>query len=84
MTLLLFLVVTFLAANGEMLEVKTNVPPPPPAVTVKAVADTASTGKSLAEALERLQRPSSQQSKRDHYRVVTLLGGKLSARVPIR
>lgn len=84
MTLLLLLAMALLPVNDELVEVKTNVPRPPHAVTVKAVPDTTTTGKSLAKALERLQRTPSAQSQRNRYRVVTLLGGKLSARVPIR
>jgi hypothetical protein len=82
MTLFL-LIIAILPVNDEMIEVKTNVPPPH-AVTAEAVADTTTTGKSLAQALERLQRVPSPHSKRDRYRVVTLLGGKLSARISIR
>ena len=83
MTLLLLLMM-ILPINDELVEVKTNVPPPPQAVVAKAVPDTSTTGKSLAQALERLQRIPSPHSQRDRYRVVTLLGGKLSARISIR
>jgi hypothetical protein len=84
MKLLPLMILAVLSAHPEPTDVKTNVPPPAPAATIKASADTTTSGKSLAKALERLQRVPSAHSQRDRYRVVTLLGGKLSARVPIR